>query len=189
MIRAFIAVNLASVIIEEIAKIQLALQTVKGDIRWTRVEGWHLTLKFLGDISRDQVAPLLGVLSEALRTQSSFRVVAQGLGAFPNLKRPRVVWVGIHGAELQTLSEKLEAALMSLDFPPEERGFTPHLTLGRIRSLRGWERVLTVMKEHDHTRFGESEINQVTLYQSDLRPDGAVYRPLGSIALTPLEAA
>ena len=189
MIRAFIAVNLAPVVIEEIAKIQSALQISKGDIRWTRVEEWHLTLKFLGDISRDQVSPILETLSETLRTQPPLRVVAQGLGAFPNLKRPRVVWAGIQGAELQTLSEKIETALMSLDFPSEEREFTPHLTLGRVRSLRGWEQVLAVMKEHDHIRFGESEINQVTLYQSELHPAGAVYRPLGAIALTPLETA
>lgn len=189
MIRAFIAVNLAPVIIEEIAKVQFALQTVKGDIRWTRVEGWHLTLKFLGDIAPAQVAPILQTLQKALQAQPPLRVVAQGLGAFPNLKRPRVVWAGIQGVELQTLSEKIETALMPLDFPSEEREFTPHLTLGRVRSLRGWEQVMTVMKEHDHTCFGESEVNQVTLYQSDLRPDGAVYRPLGSIALTPLETA
>ena len=189
MIRAFIAVTLAPVVIEEIAKVQLALQTAKGDVRWTRAEGWHLTLKFLGDISRDQVAPIMGVLREALRTQPPLRVVAQGLGAFPNLKRPRVVWAGLHSEGLTALSEKIETALMSLDFPPEERDFTPHLTLGRIRSFRGWEQVLAVMKEHDHTRFGESEINYVTLYQSELRPNGAVYHPLGSIALMPLETA
>ena len=186
MIRAFIAVTLAPVVIEEIAKTQLALQTAKGDIRWTRAEGWHLTLKFLGDISREQVAPILEVLSEALRTQPSIRVVAQGIGAFPTLKRPRVVWAGLRGEGLKALSQKIATALMSLDFPPEEREFTPHLTLGRVRSLRGWEQVLAVMKEHEHTRFGESAVDQVTLYQSDLHPTGAVYRPLGSIALTPL---
>ena len=189
MIRAFIAVTLAPVIIEEIAKIQHALQISKGDIHWTRAEGWHLTLKFLGDISRDQVVPILEVLREALRTQPSLRVVAQGLGAFPNLRRPRVVWAGLRSERLKALSEKIETTLLSLDFPPEERDFTPHLTLGRVRSLRGWEQVLSVVKEHEHTRFGESEINQVTLYQSDLHPTGAVYRPLGSIALTPLPTA
>ena len=189
MIRAFIAVTLAPVVIEEIAKIQLVLQAAKGDIRWTRAEGWHLTLKFLGDISRDQVAPIVGVLREALRTQLSLHVVAQGLGAFPNLKRPRVMWAGLQSEGLTALSEKIETALVSLDFPPEEREFTPHLTLGRVRSLRGWERVLSVVKEHEHTRFGESEVDQITLYQSDLHPTGAVYRPLGSIALTPLETA
>lgn len=185
MIRAFIAVNLAPVVIEEIAKIQLALQSTRGDIRWTRAEGWHLTLKFLGDIARDQVAPILEVLSQALRTHPSCRVVAQGLGAFPNLKRPRVVWAGLYGEGLAALSEKIETALMSLDCPPEGRAFTPHLTLGRVRSLQGWEQVLAVITAQEHTRFGESEINQVTLYQSDLHPTGAVYRPLGSIALTP----
>jgi RNA 2',3'-cyclic 3'-phosphodiesterase len=189
LIRAFIAVSLAPVVIEEIAKIQLALQTDKGDIRWTRAEGWHLTLKFLGDIARDQVAPILGVLREALRTQPPLHVVAQGLGAFPNLTRPRVVWAGLHGEGLKALSEKIETSLKSLDFPPEERDFIPHLTLGRVRSLRGWEQVLSVVQEHEHTRFGESEITHVTLYQSELRPDGAVYRPLGSIALTPLPPA
>jgi RNA 2',3'-cyclic 3'-phosphodiesterase len=189
LIRAFIAVTLAPVIIEEIAKVQLTLQTAKADIRWTRAEGWHLTLKFLGDISRDQVVPILEVLREALRTQPSLHVVAQGLGAFPNLKHPRVVWVELRGEGLKTLSEKIETALMALDFPPEDRDFTPHLTLGRVRSFRGWGQVLAVMKEHDHTHFGESEINYLTLYQSELRPNGAVYHPLGSIALMPLETA
>jgi 2'-5' RNA ligase len=189
LIRAFIAVSLAPVVIEEIAKVQLTLQTAKGDIRWTRAEGWHLTLKFLGDIARAQVAPILEVLSQALRTQPPLHIIAQGLGAFPNLKRPRVVWAGLQGEGLTALSEKIETALMSFDFPPEGRDFTPHLTLGRVRSLRGWEQVLSVVQEHGHTRFGESDIDQVTLYQSDLHPTGAVYRPLGSIALTPQQTA
>jgi 2'-5' RNA ligase len=183
LIRAFIAVNLAATVIEEIAKVRSALQEAKGDIRWTRVEGLHLTLKFLGDIARNQVEPILIALREALREQPSLHVLAQGLGAFPNLRRPRVLWAGLSGAGLPELSGKVETALMPLDFPPEERELTPHLTLGRVRSLRGWERVLAVIKEYEHTRFGESIVSQVTLYQSDLRPDGAVYSPLGSIPL------
>ena len=185
MIRAFIAVNLAPMIIEEIAKVQVSLQTAKGDIRWTRAEGWHLTIKFLGDIVRSQVEPILETLREALRTQPSLRVSAQGLGAFPNLRRPRVLWAGLSGDGLTTFSEAIETALLPLHFPPEDYEFTPHVTLGRIRSLRGWERVLAVVKEHEQTRFGESMIDHVVLYQSELRPEGAVYRPLGSIALQP----
>lgn len=189
MIRAFVAVSLAPVIIEEIAKIQLTLQSAKGDIRWTRAEGWHLTLKFLGDITPGRVAPILEALGQALATEPPLHVVAQGLGAFPSLKRPRVVWAGLQGEGLTALHEKIEAALISLDFPPEEREFIPHLTLGRVRSLRGWEQVLPVVKEHEQERFGESEITEVTLYQSDLQPTGAVYRPLGAIALTPQHTA
>ena len=183
MIRAFIAVNLAASVTEEIAKVQPILQEAKGDIRWTRVEGLHLTLKFLGDIARGQVELILKALGTVLCERSPLRILAQGLGVFPNVRRPRILWVGLRGEGLQELSTAVETALMPLDFPPEERPFTPHLTLGRVRSLRGWERVLAVVKEYEHVHFGESMVNQVTLYQSDLRPDGAIYNPLGSVSL------
>lgn len=183
LIRAFIAVNLAAPVIEEIAKVRFALQEAKGDIRWTRTEGLHLTLKFLGDIARNQVESILAVMREATCERLPLHVLAQGLGAFPNLRRPRVLWAGLSGEGLQEMSGAIETALMPLDFPPEEREFTPHLTLGRVRSLRGWERVLALVKEYEHARFGESTVDQVTLYQSELRPDGAVYSPLGSVPL------
>lgn len=183
MIRAFIAINLAASVIEEIAKVQSALQEAKGDIRWTRADNLHLTLKFLGDITRQQVEPIVHTLHQALASQSPLRLNAQGLGAFPNLRKPRVLWAGIDGEGLVALRDAVETALMTLDFPPEEREFTPHLTLGRVRSLRGWERVLAVMKQHEQVHFGESVVDHVTLYQSTLRPEGAVYSPLGIIHL------
>ena len=183
MIRAFIAVNLAPPVIEEIAKVQAVLQEARGDVRWTRVESLHLTLKFLGDIARNQVEPIVSALREALRERPSLHLEAQGVGAFPNLKRPRVLWAGIQGAGIKELSETIETVLMPLDFPPEEREFTPHLTLGRVRSLRGWERVLGVVKKYKQTYFGRSTVDQVILYQSDLRPEGAVYSVLGAVSL------
>lgn len=181
MIRAFIAATLAEPVIEEIAKVRLLLQEAKGDIRWTRLEGLHLTLKFLGDITRSQVEPILGALQEVVQQQQALHLVAQGLGAFPSLRRPRVVWVGLKGEGVTELSEAIETALMPLDFPPEEREFTPHLTLGRVRSPRGWERVFSLIKEHEQAYFGESLIDRLILFQSDLRPDGAIYTPLGSV--------
>ena len=183
MIRAFIAATLAPAVVEEIAKVRTTLQEAKGDIRWTRIEGVHLTLKFLGDLARTQVEPILATLTETLRERPPLLLLAQGLGGFPTLKRPRVVWVGIKGEGLSELSETIETALVPLDFPPEERPFTPHLTLGRVRSLRGWEQVLAVVKAYEHVRFGESMVSAVTLYQSELRPEGAVYRPLGIVSL------
>ncbi|MCS6926323.1 MAG: RNA 2',3'-cyclic phosphodiesterase [Candidatus Binatia bacterium] len=183
MIRAFIAINLAAPVIEEIAKVQSALQEAKGDIRWTRADNLHLTLKFLGDIARQQVEPIVHALHQALASHPPLRLSAQGLGAFPNLRKPRVLWAGIDGEGLMALREAVDTALMALDFPPEEREFTPHLTLGRVRSLRGWERVLAVMKRHEQAYFGESTVDHVTLYQSTLRPEGAVYSALGVIPL------
>ncbi|MGE0681617.1 MAG: RNA 2',3'-cyclic phosphodiesterase [Candidatus Binatia bacterium] len=181
MIRAFIAVTLGELIIEEIAKVHRLLQEAKGDIRWTRVDSLHLTLKFLGDIEHKQVEPILRVLNKLVGTRPPLHLIAQGLGVFPNLKRPRVLWVGLKGEGLIKLVEAIETALMRLDFPPDDREFTPHLTLGRIRSPRGWDRVFALMKEHENVLFGESTIEKVTLYQSTLRPDGAIYTVLGSI--------
>lgn len=181
MIRAFIAVTLAKSVIEEIAKVCAPLQEASGDIRWTRVENLHLTLKFLGNISRSQVDPILSVLSELVNVRPPLHLVVQGLGAFPNLRRPRVLWVGLKGEGLSELSEAIETSLMPLDFPPEDRGFTPHLTVGRVRSLRGWENTLAKMKEHERLLFGESTVDRVTLYQSDLRPEGPIYTSLGSV--------
>jgi RNA 2',3'-cyclic 3'-phosphodiesterase len=183
LIRAFVAVKLAPVVTEEIAKVRSALQAAGGDVRWVRTEGIHLTLKFLGDVARPQVEPILDALRGALREQPGLRVRAQGVGAFPSLRRPKVVWVGLTGNGLKPLSEAVETALMPLDFPPEEREFKPHLTIGRVRSLRGWEKVFAVAKRYEHTEFGESVIEHLTLYQSDLRPDGAVYHPLGTVPL------
>lgn len=181
MIRAFIAVTLAESVIEEIAKIRALLQQARGDLRWTRIESLHLTFKFLGDIHHSQVEPILGALHEVVSARPPLRIVAQGLGAFPTLKRPRVLWLGLRGEGLAEIHEAIEAALAPLNFPPEDREFTPHLTLGRVRSLRGWEGVLAIVKEHANTLFGESLIDRVTLYRSELRPEGAIYTSLGSI--------
>lgn len=182
MIRAFIAVTLAKSVIEEIAKVRALLQEPKGDIRWTRVEGLHLTLKFLGDIVQDQVAAIVAVLHDIAQQRPPLRLMAQGLGAFPNLRRPRVLWVGLQGKRISELSEAIETALLPLDFPPEERGFIPHLTLGRLRSPKGWERVLPILQAHEQTCFGESLIDHITLYQSELRPEGAIYTPLSVVS-------
>ncbi len=186
MIRTFIAVTLAVSTAEEIAKVQAQLREVKADIGWVRAENMHLTLKFLGDIDCTQVAPILEVLHTTLQAQPALSVLAQGLGGFPNLKRPRVVWAGLIGDTLTTVSHAVETALVALNFPMHKRPFRPHITLGRVRSQRGWSDVLARVQQYKQTHFGESIIDQVTLYQSDLRPSGAVHTPLGSIPLQAL---
>ncbi len=183
MIRAFIAINLEPQVVEEMAKVQAILKQAGGDIRWARPEGFHLTLKFLGDIQKSQTTDILTALQNALKGQSPLSVVAQSLGAFPHMKRPRVLWMGLQGEGLKELNDKVEQELILLDFPPEDRDFTPHITLGRVRSLKGWDKVLPVVQEKQAERFGESRVNEVVLYKSDLKPDGAVYTPLGKATL------
>ena len=186
MIRTFIAVTLAVSTAEEIAKVQAELKEIKADIRWVRAGNMHLTLKFLGDIDRSRVAPILEVLRARLQAQAAFSIHAQGLGGFPNLTRPRVVWAGLIGDTLTAVSQAVETALVPLNFPLQKRPFRPHITLGRVRSQRGWSDVLPRVQQYAQTYFGESLIDQVTLYQSDLRPSGVAYTRLGSIPLQAL---
>ena len=187
LIRAFIAANLALSVSEEMAKVQSALQKAKGDIRWVKPQGFHLTFRFLGNIEPARVAPILAALQAAARLQPQFRVRTQGLGAFPSLTRPRVLWARLTGDGLQELHTKIEAALSSCGFLSEDRAFRPHITLGRVRSPRGWSQVLEGIKAYLQYDFGESLIDKVTLYQSDLRPGGAVYTSLGVACLNPTQ--
>lgn len=188
MIRAFIAANLAVSIVEEMAKVQSILREVKGDIRWVRPEGLHLTFKFLGHMHETKVEPILHALQETVKTQPTLRIRTYGLGAFPTLKQPRVLWTRLSGEGLSELGERIESALIPLGFPADGRAFRPHITLGRLRSQRGWDRVLAEIKEHLQQDFGESIIDTLTLYQSDLQPSGAVHTPLGSVALNAAES-
>lgn len=187
LIRAFIAANLALSVSEEMAKVQSALQKAKGDIRWVKPQGFHLTFRFLGNIEQTRVAPILTALRAAARLHPQFQVRTQGLGAFPSFTRPRVLWTRLNGDGLQELYTKIESALSSCGFPPEGRAFRPHITLGRVRSPRGWNPVLEGIKAYLQYDFGESPIDKVTLYQSDLGPGGAVYTPLGVAHLNPTE--
>lgn len=187
LIRAFIAANLALPVSEEMAKVQSVLQKAKGDIRWVKPQGFHLTFRFLGNTESTRVAPILTALRAAARLHPQFQVRTQGLGAFPSLTRPRVLWARLSGDGLRELHTKIEAALSSCGFSPEGREFRPHITLGRVRSLRGWSQVLEGIKAYLQYDFGESPIDKVTLYQSDLGPGGAVYTPLGVAPLDPIQ--
>lgn len=198
MIRAFIAVNLSPSVVEEIAKVQAVLRRADGEpgaVRWTRVENMHLTLKFLGNIGQHQVAPILTRLRHVGRDCPAFQVEARQLGGFPSLGRPRVIWAGLHDtandealqgekhSPLPGLSKAVETALSELDFPVEQRDFRPHVTLGRVRSQRGWDRILPLVQDYRHTSFGTSVIDRVSLYRSDLESTGAIYTALGSAPL------
>src|SRR2546421_211885 len=147
MLRAFIAIQLSDEVKRQIGSVQAELKReVSGSgrggkavkIGWTQPEGIHLTLKFLGDIQETQVEALREILKRAAAPARPFTLEARGLGAFPNPRAPRVIWLGLHGksddmAELQRLQAAVEDGAAALGFAKEARAFTPHLTLARIR--------------------------------------------------------
>jgi 2'-5' RNA ligase len=151
-----------------------------GGPRWTRIEGLHLTLKFIGEPTDDRLAQIRAALA-AIHRGSAIDLTFRGTGFFPNEKQPRVFWAGIEsGPELQSLVESVERQLVPLGFPREARAFQPHLTLARFSSAEGLDQLREQLAAAAPAEFGASRAREFHLYQSVLRPDGAVHTRVAS---------
>lgn len=184
-IRAFIACDIPDSFLERISDIQERLKGLDADVSWTRVRGIHITLKFLGDIEEGYIDKVAAVIEEASKGQIPFEIAIKGSGAFPNLKNPRVVWIGVEDDEkvLSSLQQALDDGLKALAFEPEEREFRPHLTLGRVKGQRGKERLSAAVSELRDIEIGSFTVDRLILYRSDLKPTGAVYTKLREVEL------
>jgi RNA 2',3'-cyclic 3'-phosphodiesterase len=182
-IRSFVAIDVEAPIRTALGVLQEEFARTRADVRWVRADGLHVTLKFLGYVEEPRLEQVRAVLTAALAGQAALRVQVHGVGAFPSMRRPRVLWVGLEGAGLPELAVRVEEALSSAGFAKEKREFTPHVTLGRVNSLRGWSALEETCKAHLDDDFGSSDVDAVTIYRSTLRPDGAFYSSLFTIPL------
>ena len=184
MIRAFIGVRIAPETMGKIAEAVIQLKQRVSGIRWIAQENVHLTLKFLGQIDETRIEPIGQALQDALRPFSRFTINAKGLGVFPEIKRPQVLWVGLTGDSLSPLASAIDNALEPLGFAKETRAFRPHLSIGRWRRFRGSSaRLGNEIERWKDYEFGESSVAEVVLFQSVLRPEGALYRALQVVTL------
>jgi len=184
VIRAFIAVDLDDPVIEKVCNVVEILKPRITEIRWLRKENLHLTLKFLGNIAESQVEPITAALRHPLGLFSPCTISAKGLGVFPDFRRPKILWVGLTGDQLVQLAAEIESALMPIGFTPENRAFTPHLTIGRWRE--GSRPAKNLRQEIDSLNdfeFGACAVRQIVLFQSVLKPEGASYSELRTIQL------
>lgn len=179
MIRAFVAIKIDPEVAQRICAAQSKLDKSMTSIRWVKPENLHLTLKFLGPVSDDKVTRIADSLERALHPLARFSVSCRGLGVFPDIRRAKVIWVGLEGKPIADLAATVEAALEPLGFPREKREFKPHLTIGRWRESAGRPDLLRRELESGQKQdFGSSQMNEVILFQSVLKPTGAVYTPL-----------
>jgi 2'-5' RNA ligase len=157
-------------------------------VKWVDPGNIHLTLKFLGDIYADNVEKINTALEEAVKGTTTFNIEVRGLGVFPNMNRIQVIWVGLYGEleKLGRLQKRIETSLESLGFPPENRPFTPHLTLARVRDYARPEERQKIGQLISTTSFeGKYTINitAVNLMRSELTREGPIYSKLGAATL------
>lgn len=179
-LRLFIAVPLPEPMKGVLEGIQASWKKRAGAVRWVRPEGFHLTLKFLGSVPEAKVDEIREVMERVARDWDPFTVEVEGAGAFPSLRRARVLWVGVSDPQgkLKALFKALERGLRKLGFPEEDRPFHPHLTLGRVKGTADLSFV-----GGEEVRVGALEVREVVLFKSELRPEGAIYHPLASVPL------
>jgi len=178
--RAFIAIELPESIRKALVSQQARFRAVCPEARWTRPEGIHLTLKFLGQISGQQEAQVKNALSR-MGPFEKFTVRVQGFGFFPDAKRPRVFWAGLDAPPaLAQLAAQVESALAPLGFAPENRPFKPHLTLARFKVPRPQPKLEALLAVQNQPLLGTFEVSEFFLWESRLLPGGAEYHKVAS---------
>jgi 2'-5' RNA ligase len=185
LIRSFLAIELPKPILRKIEEVQGDLRLTRADVRWVSPEKIHLTLKFFGNIEESRIDPIFKSIEESVQNALPFSLKVRGVGAFPQMKNPRVIWMGlVNGSEaLISLQKQIEDQLEKIGFQPEGRPFHPHLTLGRMKSSRGKNELVGRMEKHKEEEFGDLPVERVVLFKSDLRPSGPIYTPLGDMKL------
>jgi RNA 2',3'-cyclic 3'-phosphodiesterase len=190
-VRLFVAVNLPEVERRALWNATAPLRESRLPVRWAAEPSLHLTLRFLGEVAGERVAAIGTALAQCVRGLRTFAFGVGGIGAFPSLARPRVVWIGVerHPA-LELLANDVERSLMALGFEPELRPFAPHLTLGRAKRGAGgaaFRDLGRLAAQMDHQ--GTSVVESVDLMQSTLGPGEAEYTILSRAALGAEERA
>jgi RNA 2',3'-cyclic 3'-phosphodiesterase len=185
-IRAFLAIEPPEDVLQKISGLQEKLKReINGRISWTRPQGQHLTLKFFGDISQEDVSNICSAAQNRIISEQSLNLKIEKLGVFPDTRKPRVLWCGVAGdtEKLSVLQKQLESDFAGIGSPAEGRPFRPHLTLGRIKDSHGVTGISDALTKCSAFTAGEFICKELFLFQSKLSAQGAVYTKLAEFAL------
>ena len=179
-IRTFIALELPPSVISMLGKVQEDLKSMGLRAKWVRPGNIHLTLKFLGNINPTDIDNIGGAMVDAVGEIETFNLVAEGIGVFPGIKRPRVIWVGLKGQVqlLFAMQRLLEDSLAALGYKKEKRPFKGHLTLGRFRQTISPDTIQQCIRKYADLSSEKFTARRIILFKSDLKPTGAVYSQL-----------
>lgn len=184
-IRTFVAFELPPDVIAFAAALQARMKAYGLRLRWVSPRNIHLTLKFLGEIAPDLISSVAAAVKAAARTAPPMELAVQGMGIFPGVRRPRVVWIGL-GGETERLGQvhaDLEKGLAAIGFQRESRPLRAHLTLARINQAVDGRQLLEMIQAESRFAPIAFRASEMVLFQSQLKPHGPIYTPLARVAL------
>jgi 2'-5' RNA ligase len=178
--RAFIAIDVSESVLAEIENLVTGWRSRLRGARWVRVGNLHLTLRFLGETSEATLEKLSDSMAEIAAEFSPFHLNFDQVGYFPSARRPRVFWLGVTDppSTLLDLQKQIETESRRLGFEPENRPFSPHITLARFRGARPDPVYERLTRDYEDRSFGFSKVEDAVVYQSVLKPEGAEYSVL-----------
>jgi len=176
-VRVFIAIPLPVGLKAKLVALQQEFRPLPLEAAWVREAGFHLTLKFLGDVDSTQIKPIVSCMTATVQHCHPFSLSLAGVGVFPHESSPRVLWVGVQDVtgDLRHMQQALDAHLMQVGFASENRPFAPHLTLARLKRILRRGDFLATLKRHRETVLGQLDVDHLELVESQLHPSGARY--------------
>ncbi len=171
---------------KKLQALQTALAAVGADVKWVEPGAMHITLLFLGELDDRDLAEVCKLTAKAAGAVESFRLSLAGLGAFPNLRRPKVLWAGIDEgqSEIRSLFAAIEEPLAEIGiYRKEDRPYTPHLTLGRIADAAGGALIVAELPKYEEWTAGPTAIEEVQIMSSEMRRSGPEYAVIGRARL------
>jgi 2'-5' RNA ligase len=176
-VRVFIAVPLPVDLKAKLVALQQEFRQLAVGATWVREAGFHITLKFLGEVDSAQIAPIFSCMTETVQRYYPFSLILSGVGVFPRESSPRVLWVGIQDATglLKQMQQLLEAQLVRAGYPREDRPFAPHLTLARLKHVSRRSEFFAGLNAQSKAVLGQLKVDHIELIKSQLSPSGARY--------------
>lgn len=189
-VRAFVAVELSEEVRENAGRIADQLQQAGQGVKWVAPENMHLTLKFLGNVPEELLPRVSDALTDSTRNFGPIELTVGGVGSFPPKGKPRVIWLGVSGQtkRLTQVAGLIDTALETVGFTPENRPYSAHLTLGRIKGGRkkkggGDTNWRLILPDYAGVEVGDLTVSEVVLFKSDLTPEGPIYTALERFGL------
>jgi 2'-5' RNA ligase len=175
--RGFIAIDIK--ISSKLTELTNEIKNIGSYLKLVEPENIHITIKFLGETEERLINDINKIIKNSIKNINSFNIKLQGTGVFPNQNYIKVIWVGLKNAEnIEMISKGIDESLSKLGFTREKRGFSPHLTIARVKSAKNKERLLRIIEKYKDVEFADFKVDSIKLKKSELTPKGPIYTTL-----------